>query len=112
MAAKYIVQRYARFPIFEPAEGGYYYEGLEPDDLEKPIIRSTKRKAAKALLNLVKTLNKGLTQEDEGFLVCSVNKKRARAFSVNHAYVGDGVEFFVEPINRRGRNSKGRVPYC
>ncbi|GHU58488.1 hypothetical protein AGMMS49975_25130 [Clostridia bacterium] len=29
---KYIVQRYTRFPIYEPAEGGYYYDGSEADD--------------------------------------------------------------------------------
>lgn len=26
---RYVVQRYSRFPIYEPAEGGYYYDGRE-----------------------------------------------------------------------------------
>jgi hypothetical protein len=28
---RYVVQRYARYAIFESAESGYYYDGREPD---------------------------------------------------------------------------------
>ena len=44
---KYIIQRYERYRIYEPAEGGYYYEGKQPD--EKPWeIFATKQEAIEA----------------------------------------------------------------
>ena len=38
MATRYVVQVYERYAIYEPAEGGYYYEGLEPFE-EPEVVR-------------------------------------------------------------------------
>lgn len=114
--AKYVIQRYQRYPIFEPAEGGYYYEGREPD--VHPYEKfDTKQEASEALKKLVKKENESLTEIDdgrgdsnEGYLVISPNG--VNAYSINHKYISDGYDFYVEPINRRGRHRKGRVSYC
>ncbi len=107
---KYIVQHYSRYSIYEPAEGGYYYEGMEPDG--EPIIRETRAEAIEALRELVAEYNEGMAHESEGYLFFGENDKSAWATSGNHKYIGDGEEYYVEPMNRRGRHRKGRVPYC
>ena len=112
---KYVIQRYERYPIYERAEGGYYYEGREPDEYPWEIFE-TKSEAIEALQKLVKESNESLSKIDdgrgetnEGFLVispCGIN-----AYSINHSYIGDGYDWYVEPINRRGRHRKGWQPY-
>jgi hypothetical protein len=120
---RYIVQRYSRYAIYEPAEGGYYYDGLEPDDGPgELIIRDTKAEAVEALRKLVDNDNALMEEEYldhggsgdandriEGYL--HISNDGAHAVSVNHRYIGDGEEYYVEPMNRRGRHRKGRVPY-
>ena len=115
MAVKYIVQRYARFPIYEPAEGGYYYDGIRPDG--DCSTHENKAEAIDALFKLVAESNDSLCNADdgkvqmlEGYLV--LDDTGTTAYSVNHKYIGDGLEYFVEPINRRGRHRRGYVPYC
>jgi hypothetical protein len=105
---RYVIQRYARYPIYEPAEGGYCYDGREPDEY---TVHDTLIDAINAMRELVRTENAGLSHEDEGLLMYWEDEKSAGAYSVNHKYIGDGYEYFVEPINRRGRARKGKVPY-
>lgn len=119
---RYIVQRYSRYAIHEPAEG-YYYDGLEPDDGHgELIIRNTKAEAIKALRMLVEHENALMEEEYierggsgdandkiEGCLV--ISSDGVTAYSINHPYIGEGEEYYVEPMNRRGRHRKGRVPY-
>ena len=107
MAVRYVVQKYERYAIYEPAEGGYYYEGKEPFDY---LTLDTKPEAIEALRTLVNEANDGLTREDEGYL--RISSCGTGAISINHRYIGDGEEYYVEPINRRGRQREGRVPYC
>ena len=113
---KYVVQKYTKYPIYEPAEGGYYYEGIEPEDHPWAIC-NTKEEAVLRLRELVKSENEQLGDFDEsqketlkGFVL--INPSGLYAHSINHKYIGDGFEYHVEPINRRGRKRRGRVPYC
>lgn len=113
---RYVVQRYQRYAIYEPAEGGYYYEGREPDEHPWAIF-DTKQEAVDALRALVKEENESLAEMDdgrgdtnEGFLV--ISPSGVKAYSINHRYIGDGFDFYVEPINRRGRHREGWKPYC
>ena len=108
---KYVIQRYSRYPIYEPAEGGYYYEGREPDNLLYATY-NTFKEAVEGLQELVKRENEGLNEDDEGYLCLSVGTKVAEANSCNHKYVGAGCDWYVEPINRRGRHKEGWKPYC
>lgn len=121
---RYIVQRYSRYAIYEPAEGGYYYDGMEPDDGPgELIIRDTKAEAVEALRKLVEDENALMVEEYierggsgdandriEGYM--GISADGMTAYTVNHRYIGEGYEYFVEPINRRGRHRQGRVPYC
>jgi hypothetical protein len=109
---KYVIQRYERFPIYGPAEGGYYYNGREPDSY---AIFNTCEEANTALKKLVKETNDSYEDSDgqrEGLLICYSGGKYANAESVNHRYIGDGYEFYVEPIDQRGLHRKGYEPYC
>jgi len=115
MAVKYIIQMYERYSIYEPAEGGYYYEGREPVKYYDKY--DTKQEAMKALEQLIKNKNESLSEVDdgrgdtnEGYLV--IGPSGIHAYSVNHKYIGDGFDYFVEPINRRGRHKEGWKPYC
>jgi len=110
MGRYYVVQRYDRYSIYEPAEGGYYYEGLEPVDFSQAF--DTRQEAIDSLREFIDEENATLAREDEGFLTFWEYENQAGASSINHKYIGEGCEFYVEPINRRGRNRKGRVPYC
>ena len=117
MSVKYVVQRYERYRIYEPAEGGYYYEGRVPHDFPKlQIIYDTKYEAIDALRKLVKEHNESLSDIDdgrgdthEGFLVIGISGTFAE--SINHKYIGEGFDFYVEPINLRGCNRKSYIPY-
>jgi len=110
MEVKYIVQRYQRYAIYEPAEGGYYYDGLWADEHYSKYAQ--KAEAISALLKLVTESNEALSNlpQARGYLI--LDPSGTKAYSINHKYIGDGCEFYVEPINRRGRHSKGYVPYC
>jgi len=109
MATRYVVQVYERYAIYEPAEGGYYYEGLEPFE-EPEEVCDTKREAADALRRIVELENVGKTREDEGYLQGGADGLWAG--SRNHRYIGEGYEVYVEPLKTRGSHAKGREPYC
>ena len=114
---RYVVQRYQRYPIFEPAEGSYYYDGIEPE--EHPCsIHNTKKEAIDALHKLVDVENNELLDSyykrdnndiPRGSLRLSSGGESA--LSIRHKYIGEGCEYYVEPINRRGRHRRGWQPY-
>ncbi len=111
MKKKYTIQQYSRYPIYEPAEGGYYYEGLEPDnDEDEMFVYDTKVDAIDTLRIFVVEENAQIAANGEGYLVLSSDG--TCAYSINHKYVGEGEEYYVEPLNRRGQHTKGHVPYC
>jgi hypothetical protein len=105
---RYVIQAYDRYPIYEPAEGGYYYEGLK--SVYTVGIYDTKEEAIEDLKKYVEEENEKdrLQPEDEWYLCIFSDTE---AFSVNHRYIGDGVELYVEPINRKGRHAKGWRPF-
>ena len=95
----FYLTHYTEYPIYEPAEGGYYYAGREADVYYRlNSIRQVKRK--------IKKFRKQL--EEDGFVVyiendyCYVHK-RSR-------YIGDGESWIVEKVY--GSHNRGRVPYC
>ena len=106
---RHVIQAYGRYPIYEAAEGGYYYEGREALDYDE---YSSKAHAVKALQEFTGEENNGLGDTDEGFLLMIVTADRAEAQTINHPRIGDGYEYHVEPYCQRGKNCKGRVQYC
>jgi hypothetical protein len=106
----YIVQGYDRYPIYEPAEGGYYYEGLEPEDADGHIRYANLDAAKKALAEIVDEANDGYDKRDEGYMM--ISRDGLRAFTVNERYIGAGYEYYIEPTSQRGLHRKGWRPYC
>lgn len=82
---KYYVTVYERYPIYEPAEGGYYYDGRYP--IESVICYNYKR--AKKILD-----------------------KMADKYDVYtiRRYVGEGYDVHIE--QKYGQYTSGRQIYC
>lgn len=78
----YYVTWYDKYPIYEPAEGGYYYEGLHAGGYCK--FRTLKR-AKKYLEN------------------------GNHAYEESH-YIGEGTVMHIETV--LGIHTCGYVPYC
>ena len=90
----YYVVLYKGYPIYEPAEGGYYYEGLEVSGYKK----FTNRQDARKFLRLYATTN--------NFNVAK-NGLHAYKSGVN---IGDSEEIYVE--RKIGYHIKGKQTYC
>ena len=85
---------YSEYPIYEPAEGGYYYTGREADSFYRlNSVKQTERKLAK--------LKKEL--EELGFVVCDDH-----AF-LSSRYIGEGEEWIIEKVY--GSKNSGWHPY-
>lgn len=85
---------YNEYPIYEAAEGGYYYAGQEAGCFYRlNSVKQAKRKLAKMSKEL----------EEEGFVV-----RDDYAF-LRSRYIGEGERWIIEKVY--GSHNKGRVPY-
>jgi hypothetical protein len=85
---------YTEYPIYEPAEGGYYYTGREADNFYRlNSLKQAKRKLAK--------LKKQL--EFESFVVGEDYAYRSSK------YIGEGEEWVIEKVY--GSKNSGWRPY-
>lgn len=92
---KYYLTRYDEYPIFEPAEGGYYYAGQDWEEYwECDSLEEAKHK----LLSMKDEL------EENGFIVWEDGAY------LRSRYVGEGILFTIEET--LGENVKGWHPYC
>lgn len=92
---------YEEYPIYEPAEGGYYYSGLALVSTERLSKRAAKRKfdaEAKELLELSK---------DGDYPWVKLN---GRHLAQDSKYIGEGAFFCVE--RKKGMYERGCQPYC
>ena len=89
----YYVALYKAYPIYEPAEGGYYYEGLELVGSNQFLSKQDARRALRdyASRNGFNIAKNGLSAYKRGRLI------------------GESEEIYVE--RRVGSHEKGRVPY-
>lgn len=93
--SKCYLTRYDEYPIYEPAEGGYYYSGQDVKEYyECDSIEEAKQK----LLEIKDEL------EENGF-----NVWEDGAY-LKSKYIGDGILFTIEET--LGENKKGWHPYC
>lgn len=100
----YYVTMYGLYPIYEPAEGGYYYNGVQ-------ILESygfqTFRAARKFLRKKYKELYRNPEQEVKGAeWHCTPNHQH---FGVDGKYVGKG--WFIQLERKQGISVRGWVPY-
>ena len=85
---------YEEYPIFEPAEGGYYYAGNQAQEFYR--LNSMKQ-ARRQLAKMRKEL------EEDGFQVWETGAyKRSR-------YIGEGEEWVIEKVY--GSENRGWHPY-
>lgn len=95
---------YEQYPIYEPAEGGYYYAGLELMESERLSKRQAKKlfdERAKEMLEETK---------DDPYPWMMGNPLFGRQMTKGSKYIGDGAYYCIE--KRQGMHEKGWEPYC
>lgn len=90
---------YEKYAIYEPAEGGYYYEGLQ-------MISTRKIRHGKARKELAR-----LAKQHEADGAHRVSLWRNGLDVAESKYIGDGYEYFIESKRKIGRHAKGWEPY-
>ena len=92
----FYLTHYEEYPIYEPAEGGYYYAGNRAQEFYRlNSMKQVKRKLAKMKKDL----------EEDGFIV-SEELDAAWRFS---KYIGEGESWVVEKVY--GSQNEGWHPY-
>lgn len=91
------VSHYELYPIYEPAEGGYYYDGIR---LVSSRSAATLDKAKKILAAEAVALD--FKVEDSGRLAADVSYRIRR-------YIGDGAFLIIEC--KKGQHESGWRPY-
>lgn len=105
---------YEEFPIFEPAEGGYYYSGNAVVSYE----RLSERAAKKKLMALYEELKENDDEPDSrysGVPILRGSYDRWELINNNRlvrhsSYIGQGMSYVIE--RKLGSETMGRVPYC
>ena len=95
---------YEEYPIYEPAEGGYYYSGLKLIETE----RLSKRAAKKKFDQLAMELMEETKNDDYPWNMNDI--KYGRHIFKGSKYIGDGAYMCIE--RKKGMHTKGYVPYC
>ena len=88
---------YEEYPIYEPAEGGYYYSGNEIVEYERMSLRKAKK--------MIRELFKEIKNEKDWII--SLDKRRAYRKS---KYIGEGESYVIE--RKLGTYKRGYEPYC
>lgn len=90
---KYFVSFYEAYPIYEPAEGGYYYEGEQ-------LVESIKVGSLKRARRIMRREAANL-----GFTCIGSNSSSLRG-----KYIGESEYIYIETV--RGIHEHGWHPYC
>ena len=99
----YYVTIYNEYPIYEPAEGGYYYTGA---DISESWGFQTFRDAKRFIRKLYKEcVQSGDTKSE--YWYCNSNHL---FFGMDSYYIGEG--WFVQLERKQGKSVKGWEPYC
>lgn len=108
MKKSFYVSLYEHYPIYEPAEGGYYYNGTELTgnvlDTHKSVKPHRFKRYASARRALIKAA-KELNLEKFGG-----RDKYVDYDFIYSKYIGEGSFLVIE--RRLGEHQMGRVPYC
>lgn len=95
---------YEEYPIYESAEGGYYYSGNQVVETE----RLSKRKAKSEIKRLwceAKEENKDLPEREQWRISNDGNK-----IWRSSRYIGEGESYVIE--RHKGSEVRGWHPYC
>ena len=114
------ISHYEEYPIYEPAEGGYYYSGNQLVTTE----RKSKRACKKELLKIwerckQENIECGFRDDnkDEWDMIrrnthiypWNFNCERNYIYRGSY-YIGEGESYIIEKY--QGSQESGRVPYC
>ena len=101
--ARYYVTMYEKYPIYEPAEGGYYYSGIQVNwSCEFKEYRKARRFLKKCFKDCIECGD----DKEKGWYT---NASHSR-FGVNGRYIGDG--WYVTLEREEGAEVRGWEPYC
>lgn len=100
------LSHYEEYPIYEPAEGGYYYAGAELTFSTKLSLRQAKRDLKAMAAEL---LEKGYT-ESANWHPETFDMLPGKRYSYKSQYIGEGDFWVIE--RRPGCFTKGYKPYC
>lgn len=96
------ITHYEQYPIYEPAEGGYYYAGNQITEYK----RMSKRAAKRELKELFDILRRDYNDPEYPW-VMSLDENMIYRGS---KYIGDGESYVIE--RKLGNRASGRVAYC
>ena len=97
------ITTYERYPIYEPAEGGYYYSG---NQMVESRSFSCHRKAKQYINKLYRQAIKEGEKESKYWY----QSKDNLSFGVGSKYIGEG--WFVRLERKQGQEERGYTPYC
>ena len=98
---------YTEYPIYEPAEGGYYYSGNQIDSYER-LSKNQARKKMEEIWEEIK--------EEYGIYPSEMERwkyiKNSHGVSIRYHshYIGEGCSYVIE--RKLGSEKRGWVPYC
>lgn len=114
------ISHYKEYPIYEPAEGGYYYAGNELIESE----RKSKRACKKELLRIWEECKS--ENEEYGFMEDNISEwyditkatgvypwifyEERNYIEKGSRYIGEGESFVIE--RNEGSHEHGWQPYC
>ena len=97
---------YEEYPIYEPAEGGYWYAGNEPSDYWELSKRAAKR--------LIKEIYDELIAENDpdrnGYPRIYISNDGNEIHKYNSPRIGENESWVIE--RKLGSQKSGWTPYC
>ena len=95
---------YEEYPIYEPAEGGYYYSGNQATETERLSKRKAKAEM-KRLWEEAQEENKDMPERHRWNL-----SRDGNTLWRSSKYIGEGESYVIE--RKFGSQKRGWVPYC
>lgn len=96
------ISNYEEYPIFEPAEGGFYYAGNQ--------LITSERKSKRQCRKMFEKIWKECLLENESNPECPWIRANANYIYKNGKYIGEGKSYTIE--RRQGSMEHGYEPYC
>ncbi len=100
---------YSKYPIYEAAEGGYYYEGIELVEAQPMSLRKAKKIQAEWLADAEGMEGWKTRKEYKPGTYC-YDELPGLVFYHNGEYIGEGAFWVIE--RKKGSFVKGWQPYC
>lgn len=111
------ISYYSEYPIYEPAEGGYYYAGNKLIKSEKMSKRQCRKEFERIWQECEKeNIENGFTDEVDWNLIIQNHgiypwiRENDNCIFKHGMYIGTGESYIIE--RKRGSETSGYEPYC